>query len=111
MMVSLVHHSQVDLEGLSAAGGIHEALLFPGCADFQPLLYINGLAHAIVNKYGGRIFERSQVTKTQGRKVTASTGREHTGTGSVSLLPPLCLAQLYRDSRERLLLVFCLLQK
>ena len=60
----------MDLGGLSVAGGIHEALLFPGCADVQPLQYINGLADAIVTKYGGQIFEHSQVLKTSGKKVS-----------------------------------------
>lgn len=64
---------QVDLGGVSGAGGIHEALMFPGCADFQPLYYCNGLADAIVNKYGGQIFEHSQVTKTQGKQVPHRT--------------------------------------
>lgn len=54
-------------------GGIREALLFPNCADFQPLLYLNGLADAIVNKYGGQIFEHSQVIKTEGRTVILSS--------------------------------------
>ena len=61
---------QVDLGGQRTVGGIREALLFPGCADFQPLYYLNGLADAIVNKYGGRIFEHSQVMQTKGKQVS-----------------------------------------
>ena len=61
--------AQVDLGGDPSAGRIHEALQFPGCADFQPLYYLNGLADAIVHNYDGRIFENSQVMKTEGPKV------------------------------------------
>jgi glycine/D-amino acid oxidase-like deaminating enzyme len=59
----------VDLGRDPAAGGIGQALLFPGCANFQPLQYINALAKAITGKYGGRIFENSRVTKMNGKHV------------------------------------------
>ena len=52
-----------------AAGGIGQALLFPGCANLQPLHYVNGLARAITQKYNGRIFENSRVTKMNGKHV------------------------------------------
>ena len=61
--------SQVDLGRDPAAGGIGQALLFPGCANIQPLQYINALAQAIVGKYGVRIFENSRVTKMNGKHV------------------------------------------
>lgn len=65
--------AQVNLGGDPSAGRIHKALEFPGCADFQPLYYLDGLADAIVNKYGGRIFEDSQVMKTDSPKVTTQS--------------------------------------
>ncbi|EIE23568.1 DAO-domain-containing protein [Coccomyxa subellipsoidea C-169] len=68
----LIGVRKVDLGGQHTVGGIREALLFPDCADFQPLHYLNGLADAIVNKYGGRIFEHSQVMQTKGNKVTTT---------------------------------------
>lgn len=74
-LLSMCWAAQVDLGGKSVAGGIREALMFPGCADFQPLQYINGLADAIVEKYGGKIFEHSQVLKTTGKKVIRRIGQ------------------------------------
>ena len=61
----------MDLGGGPEVGKIREALVFPGCADFQPLLYLNGLAQAITAKHGGRIFEHSRVMQTQGKKARA----------------------------------------
>ena len=60
--------SQVDLGGGPEVGGISEALVFPGCADFHPLLFLNGLAEAVV-KHGGKIYEHSRVMQTKGKKV------------------------------------------
>ena len=51
-------------------GGIKEALVFPGCADFQPLAYVQGLAKA-VEKLGGRIFENTRVMNTDKTYVRA----------------------------------------
>lgn len=68
----------VNLEGDPRNGSLKEALIFPRCADFHPLKYINGLAEAIVNKYGGKIFEGTNVDKILGPmtdgKVNTSTG-------------------------------------
>ena len=60
----------MDLGGGPEVGKIGEALVFPGCADFQPLLYLNGLAEAVV-KYGGKIYEHSRVMQTKGKKARA----------------------------------------
>jgi len=50
-----------DLGGGAEVGGIREALLFPDCAEFNPLKYLNGLATAITDTYGGRIYEGTAV--------------------------------------------------
>lgn len=60
----------MNLEGESGAGGISQALLFPGCAEMNPIEYINGLAKAFTEKYGGKIYEQSRVTKIEGKKVS-----------------------------------------
>jgi len=60
--------TQVDLGGSAEAGRITEALLFPGCANFNALQYLNGLAD-VVTKQGGQIFEQSRVVKISGGKV------------------------------------------
>ncbi len=59
---------QVNLGGVSGAGGVHEALMFPGCVNIHPLSYVNGLADAVV-KHGGHVFENSLVTDFSGKKV------------------------------------------
>ena len=59
----------MNLKKDAAAGGIGQALQFPGCANIQPLHYVNGLARALTQKYGGRIFENSRVTKMNGKHV------------------------------------------
>ena len=64
------HLLQVALDGSPAVGGIKEALMFPGCADFQPLAYVQGLAKA-VEKLGGRIFENTRVMNTDKTYVRA----------------------------------------
>lgn len=61
---------QVSLDGSPAVGGIKEALMFPGCADFQPLQYIQGLAEAF-KKAGGRIYEDTRVMNTDKTYVRA----------------------------------------
>ncbi|KAH7301018.1 hypothetical protein KP509_23G008300 [Ceratopteris richardii] len=63
----------VNLNGDPACGKISDAILFPGNGDFNPLMYINGLAKAIV-KRGGKIYERSRVTKNEDHKVTTEDG-------------------------------------
>ena len=50
-----------DLGGGAEVGGIREALLFPDCAEFNPLKYLRGLATAITVRYGGRIYEGTAV--------------------------------------------------
>ena len=62
---------QVALDGSPAVGGIREALMFPGCADLQPLAYVQGLAKA-VEKAGGRIYENTRVMNTDKTYVRAS---------------------------------------
>ena len=64
--------AQVNLEGDPAAAGISQALLFPGCAEMNPIEYVNGLAKAFTEKYGGKIYEQSRVTKIEGKKVRTS---------------------------------------
>lgn len=80
---------QVDLGGVSGAGGVHEALMFPGCVNIHPLSYVNGLADAVV-KHGGHVFENSLVTDFSGKKVCIESGRHtfcsHTKTSGVVLL-------------------------
>lgn len=61
---------QVSLDGSPAVGGIKEAILFPGCANFQPLQYIQGLAEAF-KKAGGRIYEDTRVLSTDKTYVRA----------------------------------------
>ena len=61
---------QVQLDGSAAVGGIKEALMFPGCGDFQPLDYIQGLAKAF-EKHGGRIYENTRVMNTDKTYVRA----------------------------------------
>ena len=61
---------QVALDGSPAVGGIKEALLFPDCADLQPLAYVQGLAKA-VEKLGGRIYENTRVMNTDKTYVRA----------------------------------------
>lgn len=50
-------------------GGITDALEFPGCADFQPLDYLDGLAAAFKRR-GGRIYENTQIMKNEGDQVS-----------------------------------------
>ena len=83
----------MDLGGDPSAGRIHEALEFPGCADFQPLYYLNGLADAIVHKYDGRIFEDSQVMKTDGPKVMTASHACSVIASHARLLPWTCVLQ------------------
>ncbi|CAL8472081.1 g11623 [Coccomyxa elongata] len=64
---------KVDLGGVAGAGGVHEALMFPGCMNIHPLSYVNGLADAVV-KHGGHVFENSLVTDFSGKKVTTEAG-------------------------------------
>lgn len=52
----------VTLPGDSSVGNIQDALKFPGCADFHPLKYLNGLAEAVV-RHGGKIYENTHVSK------------------------------------------------
>ncbi|CAN5975373.1 unnamed protein product [Sphagnum jensenii] len=52
-----------------ASGKIGTAIQFANAAEFHPLLYINGLADAIVKK-GGKIYEETRVMKCEGTKVT-----------------------------------------
>lgn len=61
---------QVQLDGSAAVGGIKEALMFPGCGDFQPLDYVQGLAKAF-EKHGGRIYENTRVMNTDKSYVRA----------------------------------------
>ena len=61
---------QVSLDGSPAVGGIKEALMFPGCANFQPVQYIQGLAEAF-KKAGGRIYEDTRVLSTDKTYVRA----------------------------------------
>ncbi|KAH7278173.1 hypothetical protein KP509_38G028100 [Ceratopteris richardii] len=63
----------VNLNGDPACGKITDAILFPGNGDFHPLMYINGLARAIV-KRGGKIYEQSRVTKNEEHKVITEDG-------------------------------------
>ena len=60
---------QVSLDGSPAVGGIKEALRFPGCGQFQPLAYLQGLAKAI-EKHGGRIHENTRVMSTEKTEVS-----------------------------------------
>ena len=59
---------QVSLDGSPGVGGIKEALKFPGCGQFQPLAYLQGLAKA-VEKHGGRIHENTRVMSTEKTEV------------------------------------------
>ncbi|CAK9234434.1 unnamed protein product [Sphagnum troendelagicum] len=52
-----------------ASGKIGTAIQFANAAKFHPLLYINGLADAIVKK-GGKSYEETRVMKCEGIKVT-----------------------------------------
>jgi glycine/D-amino acid oxidase-like deaminating enzyme len=61
----------VDLGGGPEVGGIRKALKFPGTADFHPVQYCRGLAKAF-EKYGGKIYERTRVLKTEGDKVCST---------------------------------------
>ncbi|KAI5079297.1 hypothetical protein GOP47_0004776 [Adiantum capillus-veneris] len=63
----------VDLAGDPACGKIGNAIQFPGNGDFHPLMYINGLAEAIVRR-GGKIYEQSRVSKNEAHKVTTEDG-------------------------------------
>lgn len=64
---------KVDLGGGPEVGGITTAVEFPNCANFDPLKYINGLAHVIVDKYGGKIFEMSRVKEVNGQGEVITT--------------------------------------
>ncbi|KAK9836086.1 hypothetical protein WJX81_000189 [Elliptochloris bilobata] len=64
---------KVNLENDPAAGLVGEALLFPRCGDFHPLMYLEGLADAIT-KNGGRIFENTRVRQTEGKEVRTRDG-------------------------------------
>ena len=59
---------KVSLDGSPGVGGIKEALKFPGCGQFQPLTYLQGLAKA-VEKHGGRIHENTRVMSTEKTEV------------------------------------------
>ena len=59
---------QVSLDGSPGVGGIKEALKFPGCGQFQPLAYLQGLAKA-VELHGGRIHENTRVMSTEKTEV------------------------------------------
>ncbi|CAL5220892.1 g2983 [Coccomyxa viridis] len=74
---------KVALDGSPAVGGIKEALLFPDCADLQPLAYVQGLAKA-VEKLGGRIFENTRVMNTDKTYVKTKDGKE-VGTPNIVL--------------------------
>ncbi|GBG82654.1 hypothetical protein CBR_g35020 [Chara braunii] len=63
----------VDLGQQPEVGQIGTCLKFPGCADFHPLRYLDGLAEAFV-AHGGRLYEKSRVWKQKGNAVTTSDG-------------------------------------
>lgn len=63
----------VNLNRDPACGKIADAVLFPGNGDFHPLMYIDGLARAIV-KGGGKIYEQCRVSKNESHKVTTQDG-------------------------------------
>ncbi|MCO5612682.1 hypothetical protein L7F22_066951 [Adiantum nelumboides] len=63
----------VNLNRDPSCGKIANALRFSGNGDFHPLMYIDGLAKAIVRR-GGKIYEQSRVSKNEARKVTTQDG-------------------------------------
>ena len=86
---------QVALDGSPAVGGIKEALLFPDCADLQPLAYVQGLAKA-VEKAGGRIYENTRVMNTDKTYVRAAATQHPTKGPSAAAL---CCWRLLRAPR------------
>ncbi len=76
-------------------GGIKEALLFPDCADLQPLAYVQGLAKA-VEKLGGRIFENTRVMNTDKTYVRAAA-TQHPAEGPSAAA--MCCWRLLRAPR------------
>ncbi|KAL3688749.1 hypothetical protein R1sor_015058 [Riccia sorocarpa] len=60
--------SMVDLSGDPRHGKIVGAIKYPNCAEFHPLMYIEGLAQA-VEKYGGKIYENTRAYTIEAGKV------------------------------------------
>ncbi|GAQ83159.1 Ubiquinol cytochrome c reductase subunit RIP1 [Klebsormidium nitens] len=67
----------IDLKGDRRHGGYFSAIRWPASAEIQPLMYINGLADAIV-KHGGHIYEMTQVSDIDGNRVATKTGHSVT---------------------------------
>lgn len=53
----------VDLGGTPEVGGINNALLFPRCADFNPVKYIDGLVESFA-RHGGGVYENTAARST-----------------------------------------------
>ncbi|KAL3676803.1 hypothetical protein R1sor_026751 [Riccia sorocarpa] len=62
--------SMVDLKGDPRHRKIVGAIKLPNCADFHPLMYIEGLAQT-VEKYGGKIYENTKAYTIEAGKVVA----------------------------------------
>ncbi|GLJ25667.1 hypothetical protein SUGI_0491660 [Cryptomeria japonica] len=63
----------VELGNDPAYGKVGKAIQFPNSGEFHPLLYINGVADAIVRR-GGRIYEKSHVFEVEKNHVKTKDG-------------------------------------
>ena len=63
-----------DLGGSDAVGRIKEALAFPRNADFHPMMYLEGMADAVL-RHGGRIFEGAKAWTVVSDRVETEQGR------------------------------------
>lgn len=63
----------VDLGDDPAYGKVGKAIQFPNSGEFHPLLYIDGVADAIVRR-GGRIYKRSRVFEVEKNQVKTIDG-------------------------------------
>ncbi|GAB4819568.1 hypothetical protein N2152v2_006614 [Parachlorella kessleri] len=71
----LTDTEQVQLSGGPEVGGYSVAIRYPNNADFHPMMYIEGLADAVV-RHGGRIYENTKYWTTEGDQVATDTGRK-----------------------------------
>ncbi|EFJ13061.1 hypothetical protein SELMODRAFT_424962 [Selaginella moellendorffii] len=72
-----------DLKHDPKNGNFGMALVFPNAGEFQPILYVKGLAEA-AKKHGAQIFEQTSVVQHEGTKVVTDAG--HTVTAKALVL-------------------------